>query len=148
MKKVFLIHGPNFDILELRDRASYGGLSLADIENCVRDALEPASVALESFQSNCEGQIVECIHKALRENADAIIINAAAYSHTSIAILDALSCYQGPILEVHLSNIFRREQFRHGSYVSLAATGIICGLGLHGYRAAAQAVIELIGGRS
>ncbi len=143
-KRVFLIHGPNFNILELRDQNSYRGLSLAEIESQVREPLEKVGISLEAYQSNSEGIIVEFIHRAILEQISAIIINAAAYSHTSVAILDALSCFHGPIIEVHLSNIFRREPYRHHSYVSSVATGVICGLGLNGYVAAAHTVIEIL----
>lgn len=143
-KKVSLIHGPNFNILELRDQNNYRGLSLAEIESQVREQLKKVGIGLDTYQSNSEGNIVECIHKAILEKISAIIINAAAYSHTSIAILDALSCFHGPIIEVHLSNIFRREPYRHHSYVSSVATGVICGLGLNGYLAATQTIIEIL----
>lgn len=137
-RDVFLIHGPNFNILELRDKSVYGDLTLSAIESAVFSALCEYDLVMKASQSNFEGDIIEKIHIAIKEKAFGIIINAAAYSHTSVGILDALSCFCGQIVEVHLSNIFRRESFRHRSFVADVATGVVCGLGLDGYISAAH----------
>jgi 3-dehydroquinate dehydratase II len=142
---VFILNGPNLNLLGVRDPTIYGRHTLGDIEE--RCAARAASLDLEiDFrQSNHEGQLVDWIQEA-RESADGIILNAGALTHTSVALLDALSAAELPIIEVHLSNIFRRESFRHHSYVSLAANGVICGLGAQGYELALDAIARLIGG--
>jgi len=144
---VFILNGPNLNLLGVRDPSIYGRDSLGDIEE--RCTVRAASLALEiDFrQSNHEGQLVDWIHEA-RESADGIILNAGALTHTSVAVLDALSAAALPIIEVHLSNIFRRESFRHHSYVSLVANGVICGLGAQGYELALDAIARLIGGNA
>jgi 3-dehydroquinate dehydratase II len=140
---VFILNGPNLNLLGVRDPSIYGRDTLGDIEE--RCTARAASLGLEiDFrQTNHEGQLVDWIQEA-RESADGIILNAGAFTHTSVAVLDALSAAGLPIIEVHLSNIFRRERFRHHSYVSLAATGVICGLGAQGYELALDAVARLI----
>jgi 3-dehydroquinate dehydratase II len=142
---VFILNGPNLNLLGVRDPSMYGRHTLGDIEE--RCAARAASLDLEiDFrQSNHEGQLVDWIQEA-RESADGIILNAGALTHTSVALLDALFAAELPIIEVHLSNIFRRESFRHHSYVSLAANGVICGLGAQGYELALDAITRLIGG--
>jgi 3-dehydroquinate dehydratase II len=140
---VFVLNGPNLNLLGARDPAVYGLDTLADIEaRCLARAAD-LGLAIEFRQSNHEGQIVDWIQEA-RESADGIVLNAGALTHTSVAILDALAASELPVVEVHLSNIFRREPFRHHSYVSLAATGVICGLGAQGYELALDAVAALI----
>lgn len=138
-KPVLIINGPNLNMLGAREPEIYGHETLADIEAKCRAHAEPLGLELAFFQSNAEGDIVSRIHAAMKD-ASAIIINAGALTHTSIAILDALSMLKMPIMEVHLSNIFKRESFRHHSYVSVAATGIICGLGSEGYLHAISAI--------
>jgi 3-dehydroquinate dehydratase II len=140
---VFILNGPNLNLLGVRDPSIYGRDTLGDIEE--RCTARAASVDLEiDFrQTNHEGQLVDWIQEA-RESADGIILNAGAFTHTSVAVLDALSAAGLPIIEVHLSNIFRRESFRQHSYVSLAATGVICGLGAQGYELALDAMARLI----
>jgi 3-dehydroquinate dehydratase-2 len=144
---VFILNGPNLNLLGVRDPSIYGGDTLGDIEE--RCAARAASLGLEiDFrQSNHEGQLVDWIQEA-RESADGIILNAGALTHTSIALLDTLSAAAVPVIEVHLSNIFRREDFRRHSYVSLAANGVICGLGALGYELALDAIASLIEGES
>jgi 3-dehydroquinate dehydratase II len=140
---VFVLNGPNLNLLGVRDPAVYGLDTLADIEaRCLARAAD-LDLQIDFRQSNHEGQLVDWIQEA-RESADGIVLNAGALTHTSVAILDALSASDLPVVEVHLSNIFRREPFRHHSYVSLAATGVICGLGAHGYELALDAVAALI----
>ena len=131
-RRIQIINGPNLNLLGLREPDIYGRETLADIEkNCARLARE---LGLECgfFQSNHEGRIIDRIQQA-RETADGIIINPGAFTHTSIAILDALNAFEGPVIEVHLSNIHRREAFRHKSYVSLRADGVLAGFGAQGY---------------
>ena len=143
MPTVFILNGPNLNLLGVRDPSIYGHDTLGDIEE--RCTARAASLGLEiDFrQTNHEGQIVDWIQEA-RESADGIILNAGALTHTSVAVLDALAAAELPVVEVHLSNIFRRDRFRHHSYVSLAANGVICGLGAHGYELALDAVARLI----
>ena len=143
MPTVFILNGPNLNLLGVRDPSIYGHDTLGDIEE--RCTARAASLGLEiDFrQTNHEGQIVDWIQEA-RESADGIILNAGALTHTSVAVLDALAAAELPVVEVHLSNIFRRESFRHHSYVSLAANGVICGLGAQGYELALDAMARLI----
>ena len=143
MPTVFILNGPNLNLLGVRDPSIYGNDTLGDIEE--RCTARAASLGLEiDFrQTNHEGQIVDWIQEA-RESADGIILNAGALTHTSVAVLDALAAAELPVVEVHLSNIFRRDRFRHHSYVSLAANGVICGLGAQGYELALDAMARLI----
>ncbi len=139
--RILVLNGPNLNLLGSREPHIYGRETLADIEAACR--LRGAALGLEvDFrQSNSEGELVGWIQEA-RDRTVAIIINAGAYSHTSIAILDALLAVDIPVFEVHLSNIFRREEFRHVSYVSRAAQGVICGLGAAGYQMALEAAAQ------
>jgi 3-dehydroquinate dehydratase II len=140
---VFILNGPNLNLLGVREPSVYGHDTLADIEERCLARAAALDLQIDFRQTNHEGQLVDWIQEA-RESADGIILNAGALTHTSVAILDALSAAQLPVIEVHLSNIFRRESFRHHSYVSLAATGVICGLGAQGYERALDAVANLI----
>jgi 3-dehydroquinate dehydratase II len=140
---VFVLNGPNLNLLGVRDPAVYGRDTLADIEARCLARAAALDLRIDFRQTNHEGQLVDWIQEA-RESADGIVLNAGALTHTSVAVLDALSVAGQPVIEVHLSNIFRRERFRHHSYVSLAATGVICGLGAHGYELALEAVANLI----
>lgn len=143
-KFIYILNGPNLNLLGKREPEIYGNTTLEDVEKaCVAKAAELGCQA-QCFQSNFEGQLVDWIHEA-RENAAAIVINPGAYSHTSIALLDGLTAFEGPVIEVHISNIHQRESFRHHSYVSLRANGVIVGLGAQGYDLAIQAAAELIG---
>ncbi len=136
---VFVLNGPNLNLLGLREPAVYGRTTLPEIEASCRTRAEALGLAVEFRQSNHEGVLVDWVQEA-RTAARGIVINAGAYTHTSIALLDALSAADKPIIEVHLSNIHRRETFRHLSYVSQAALGMICGLGPHGYVLALEAL--------
>lgn len=138
--KVLLIHGPNFGVLELRESDIYGSLSLAQIEDSVKTWGKSEGLLIEVFQSNSEGSLVDTVNQATRDRLDGIIVNAGAYTHTSIALYDAFKAFSGCIVEVHLSNIFRREEFRQHSYISRVATGTISGFGLAGYKAAVGAM--------
>jgi 3-dehydroquinate dehydratase II len=140
---VFVLNGPNLNLLGVRDPAVYGRDTLADIEARCLTRAAALDLRLEFRQTNHEGLLVDWIQEA-RESADGIVLNAGALTHTSVVVLDALSAADLPVIEVHLSNIFRREPFRHHSYVSLAARGVICGLGAHGYELALEAVAKLI----
>ena len=140
---VLILNGPNLNMLGVRQPGIYGRETLEDIETACRQRAEQLGLDSDFRQSNHEGELVTWIQEA-RSHHDAIVINAGAYSHTSIAILDALSSAERPVIEVHLSNIHRREPFRHTSYVSAAATGIICGLGSQGYLLALDAAKRLI----
>lgn len=141
--KILVVNGPNLNLLGEREPAVYGRTTLADIEKSCRRRAKTLGLAVDFRQSNDEGELVTWIQEARAGHA-AIVINAGAYSHTSIAILDALQAFAGPIIEVHLSNIYRRETFRHHSHVSAAARGVICGLGPTGYLLALEALAELL----
>ncbi|MBC7158229.1 MAG: type II 3-dehydroquinate dehydratase [Rhodobacteraceae bacterium] len=140
---ILLLNGPNLNLLGRRQPEIYGHETLADVEAQCREVLAGAGLALEARQSNHEGQLVDWIHEA-REGAAGIVINPGAYSHTSVAILDALNAFEGPVLEVHVSNIHRREAFRHHSFVSGRADGVIAGFGVQGYALAMQRMAALV----
>jgi len=140
---VFILNGPNLNLLGVREPATYGYDTLADVEQRCLARAEALDLTIDFRQTNHEGQMVDWIHEA-REAADGIIINAGALTHTSVAVLDALNAADLPVIEVHLSNIFRRESFRHHSYVSLAARGGIFGLGPQGYELALEALASVI----
>jgi 3-dehydroquinate dehydratase-2 len=142
-QRIDILNGPNLNLLGVREPQIYGHQTLADVEQLCRGFAKTRDLEVAFRQSNHEGQIIDWIQEA-RASAAAIIINPAGFTSTSIAILDALKTFEGPIVEVHLSNIHRREAFRHHSYVSLAATGVICGLGTHGYVLALEAIADLI----
>ena len=143
-KTVFLINGPNLNLLGKREPAIYGADSLDDVANRYEALAKPAGFDLKSMQSNHEGQIIDWIHQA-RDEAEAIIINPGAFTHTSVAIYDALQAYEGLVFEVHISNVHKREAFRHHSYVSARAEGVIAGFGIEGYELALRRVISLLG---
>ena len=145
MPTVFILNGPNLNLLGVREPSVYGHDTLGDIEERCAARAASLDLQIDFRQTNHEGQLVDWVQEA-RESADGIILNAGALTHTSVAVLDALSAADLPIIEVHLSNIFQRESFRHHSYVSLAARGVICGLGAHGYELALEAIAHLIEG--
>lgn len=143
IKKLYILNGPNLNLLGTREPEKYGNTSLENvkslcIEKCISNELD-----LHFFQSNFEGEIIEEIHKA-NNNACGIIINAGALTHTSIGILDALTMFDGPKIEIHITNVYAREDFRHKSFISPVATGIIAGLGVNSYVLAIEAIKELI----
>ena len=140
---ILVLNGPNLNLLGTRETDVYGTYSLAEIEASVRHRAAAAKLEVEFHQSNSESQLVDWVQSA-RDRAAGLIINAGAYTHTSVALLDALRAIEIPIVEVHLSNIFRREEFRHHSYVSQAATGMITGFGPQGYDMAVDAITSLI----
>ncbi|GLQ09677.1 3-dehydroquinate dehydratase [Devosia yakushimensis] len=140
-KRVLVLNGPNLNLLGMREPEIYGRTTLSDIEALCRSAGDELRLAVDFRQSNHEGELVTWIQEA-RNGADAILINPAAYSHTSVAIHDALKAVGLPVAEVHLSNIHQREPFRHHSYVSAVAYGVICGFGAAGYKLALHALAE------
>jgi 3-dehydroquinate dehydratase-2 len=145
MKPVFVINGPNLNLLGLRQPEIYGAETLADVVAGLQHLGVALGLVVDARQSNHEGEIVEMIHSA-RNDAAGIIINPGAYSHTSVAILDALNAYDGPVLEVHISNIHKREAFRHHSFVSARADGVIAGFGTMGYALALRRMAAVLGG--
>jgi 3-dehydroquinate dehydratase II len=140
---ILVLNGPNLNLLGVREPKTYGSETLADIEEACLERAAALDLALDFRQSNHEGQLVDWIQEA-RESADGIIINAGAYTHTSIAILDALRACELPIIEVHLSNIFAREPYRHHSYISSIARGVICGFGAQSYILALDAIAYVL----
>lgn len=135
MNSILVIHGPNLNLLGTREPEIYGAQTLADINHNLQQSAQSKGIRLNTFQSNHEGEIVEAIHRA-RGQYQAIIINPAAFTHTSVAIRDALAGVDIPFVEVHLSNVYQREAFRHHSFFSDLAVGVISGLGAYGYEAA------------
>jgi 3-dehydroquinate dehydratase-2 len=142
-KKILVIHGPNLNTLGTREPEIYGSKTLDDINDDLIKQGETLGAHVETFQSNHEGAIVDKIQEAVG-NIDAFIINPAAYTHTSIAIRDAVLLLEIPVIEIHLSNIYKRETFRHKSMISDVATGQIAGFGVHGYKMALEAAVNLI----
>jgi 3-dehydroquinate dehydratase-2 len=140
---VYVLNGPNLNLLGKRQPHIYGHETLADVETDCRRVAAELELELRFHQSNREYEIVEWIHEA-RENACGIVINPAAFTHTSVAILDALNAFEAPIIEVHISNVHRREEFRRHSYVSLRADGVIAGLGTQGYTLALRRLAHLL----
>ena len=141
-KTIWVLHGPNLNLLGTREPGVYGATTLAQIDTMLREDGTAAGVRVESFQSNHEGALVDRIHAARDAGVDFIVINPAAFTHTSVAIRDALAGVAIPFVEVHLSNVHKREPFRHHSYFSDLAVGVIAGLGPTGYRCALQFAIE------
>lgn len=144
MKTVLLLNGPNLNLLGTREPQIYGSTTLADIEKHITALGTQLGVAVACYQSNSEGELVDRIHHAREEGAAAAIVNAGAYTHTSVALRDALAAAGKPFIEVHLSNVHAREPFRRHSYFSDLAQGVICGLGAHGYSAALDFAIEYL----
>jgi 3-dehydroquinate dehydratase-2 len=144
LPEILLLNGPNLNMLGQREPEVYGRQTLADIEAACRAKAAALSLALDFRQSNAEGELIGWI-QAARGAAAGIVINPAGLTHTSVSLLDALVLTELPVVEVHLSNIFRREAFRHVSYVSRAARGVITGFGAHGYLLALEAIAEIVG---
>lgn len=143
---IFILNGPNLNLLGVRQPTIYGCETLADIKTACRHYAAVLGLAVDFRQSNHEGELVSWIQEA-RSQAAGIILNAGAYTHTSVAILDALLISERPVIEVHLSNVYARESFRHHSYITPVAIGLIAGFGGHGYRLALAAMVELLAGR-
>ena len=147
MTSAYVLNGPNLNLLGMREPEIYGTATLADVERSCLEVANELGWALEFRQTYREGELVDWIQEA-REKADGIVLNAGAYTHTSIAILDALNAAARPVIELHLSHVFRRESFRHTSYVAPAAHGLICGFGPKGYELAIEAMADLLTGKA
>lgn len=141
---IYVLNGPNLNLLGKRQPEIYGRETLADVEAAAVETAKAQGLSVRFLQSNAEHQLIDWIHEA-REEASAIIINPGAYTHTSVAILDALNTFAGPVMEVHISNVHKREEFRRHSYVSLRADGVIAGCGTQGYLLAIERVARVLG---
>ena len=140
---IIIINGPNLNLLGQREQKQYGKTTFNDLKVLCEKKCEELELSLEFYQSNIEGEIVNAIQKSI-DSSDGIIINAAGFTHTSVSIRDALAIFKGPSIELHISNIYKREEFRHKSLISGVCTGIICGLGTNGYILAINAMQELL----
>jgi len=140
-KLIYILNGPNLNLLGEREPEIYGAISLKDIESSLIEIANENDIEISIHQSNHEGELIDLVHEASKK-ADGIIINPAGYTHTSIALYDALIASEVPIMEVHISNIYKREEFRHNSYVSKSAEGVISGLGIDGYKFALQFILN------
>jgi 3-dehydroquinate dehydratase II len=142
-KTIYILNGPNLNLLGKRQPEIYGHETLADVEKQCSEVGKGFGLAVKLLQSNREGNLIDWIHEA-RDKAAGIIINPGALTHTSIAILDALNAFEGPVLEVHISNVHKREAFRHHSYVSMRADGVMAGFGVEGYALAMRRMASLV----
>ena len=143
MSKILIINGPNLNLLGEREQSQYGSTTFNDLKQMCQKTSEDIGIKLDFKQSNIEGELVNIIQEA-RNDYNGLIINAAGFTHTSVAIRDALSIFKNPIIELHISNIYKREEFRHKSLISGVVTGIICGLGVNGYILAINAMHDLL----
>ena len=143
ISKILFINGPNLNLLGEREQSQYGSMSFDDLKKKCMEKSKNLSIELDFIHSNIEGEIINMIQNA-NTKYDGIIINAAGFTHTSVAIRDALSIYKKPIIELHISNIYKREDFRHKSLISAVVTGIICGLGTNGYILAINSMHEIL----
>ena len=143
MKKIIILNGPNLNLLGEREKNQYGTFTLKDVEKNCNNYANQNNIKLFLFQSNIEGELIDQIQKA-RNNQDGLIINAGGYTHTSIAIHDALKILKIPIIELHISNIYNREEFRHKSLISKVANGVICGFGAEGYIMSLEAMKKFL----
>jgi len=144
MRRVLVLNGPNLNMLGVREPDQYGHLSLDEIVEQLENLADVYRVRLDHFQSNSEAELIERIHEAWRDGTDFILINPAAFTHTSVALRDALAAVRIPFIEIHISNVYQREPFRKHSYFSDLARGVIAGLGPQGYLLALQAAVELM----
>jgi 3-dehydroquinate dehydratase-2 len=143
-KKILVLHGPNLNLLGVREPQHYGNVTLEDINRRLAERALAAGVALEALQSNSEAELIGKVQSLATAKVDFVIINPAAFTHTSVALRDALAAVKVPFIEVHLSNVHAREAFRHHSYFSDIAVGVICGLGAQGYELALDYVLNTI----
>ena len=143
MNKIIILNGPNLNLLGEREADQYGSITLKEIENSCKDYANKNKIDLTFFQSNLEGELVNQIQNS-RNNQDGLIINAGGYTHTSVAIHDALKILKIPIIELHISNVYNREAFRHTSLIGKIAKGVICGFGDYGYLMALQATVKIL----
>ena len=148
MRRLLVLHGPNLNLLGTREPEVYGRVTLAEIDQALVTRAKEAGVELTTFQSNHEGKLVDRVQAARTEKVEFILINPAAYTHTSVALRDALAGVAIPFVEIHLSNVHRREPFRHHSYFSDVAEGVICGLGWKGYLYALEFALERLASSS
>lgn len=148
MSGILVLHGPNLNMLGIREPETYGSMTLADIDQQLASLAQQADIACQVLQSNSEAVLIDAIHQAHQDAVQYIVINPAAYTHTSVALRDALLATNIPFIEVHLSNVYQREAFRHHSYFSDIAQGVICGLGYKGYLYAMQNAIDYIQNQS
>jgi len=144
-KTIYVLNGPNLNSLGVREPEKYGHSTLADVEKLCRDTAKRFGLAVEFRQTNREGEIVDWFHEAKAKKAAGVVVNPAGYSHTSIAILDAINAVAIPTIEVHITNIHQREEYRHHSYISKGAKAVICGFGVAGYALAIEGLAGLIG---
>ena len=143
MNNIIIINGPNLNLLGEREQSQYGKITFNDLKNLCMEYSKKIGINVDFTQSNIEGEIVTIIQEA-RKKYDGLIINAAGFTHTSVSIRDALAIYKKPIIELHISNIYKREEFRHKSIISGVVTGIICGLGINGYILAINSMHEML----
>ena len=143
--KILVLHGPNLNMLGTREPGIYGSVCLDDVNRLIRGKAEKAGIQVEIFQSNIEGELISMIHKGA--SFDGIILNPAGYGHTSIAMMDAMKSVATPVVEVHLSNVHAREEYRHHTYTSSAALGVITGFGAESYLLAVDALISIAAGK-
>jgi 3-dehydroquinate dehydratase-2 len=147
-KTIYVLNGPNLNSLGVREPEKYGHSTLADVETLCRETAKRFGLAVEFRQSNREGEIVDWFHEAKAQQAVGVVINPAGYTTTSVAILDAILAVQIPTVEVHITNIHQREEFRHQSYISKGAKAVICGFGAAGYALAIEGLASLIGAKA
>jgi 3-dehydroquinate dehydratase-2 len=143
-KTVYVLNGPNLNLLGTREPKIYGRATLADVEKLCRETGKRHQFSIEFRQTNHEGEIVDCVHEAAGRNAAGIIINPGAYTHTSIALRDAISAVEVPVIEIHISNIFARESFRHMSHIAPVAKASLCGFGIAGYALAIDGLASIV----
>ncbi len=143
MKKIIILNGPNLNLLGEREKKEYGTFTIKDIEKSSTEYAKKNGIELTLFQSNLEGELIDKIQSS-RKDQDGLIINAGGYTHTSVSIHDALKILKIPIIELHISNIYNREEFRHNSLISKVANGVICGFGLDGYKMALEAMKNIL----
>ena len=142
--KILVINGPNLNFLGIREKGIYGTQDYNYLVQLLQEKANQENIDLEIFQANGEGEIIDCIQKAYKNHTDGIVINPGAYTHYSIAIRDALASIEVPIIEVHITNVHKREEFRHQSVTAPVCTGQIVGLGLHGYLLAIDAILNMV----
>jgi len=147
-KTIYVLNGPNLNSLGVREPEKYGHSTLAEVETLCRETAKRFGLAVEFRQSNREGEIVDWFHEAKAQQAVGVVINPAGYTTTSVAILDAILAVQIPTVEVHITNIHQREEFRHHSYISKGAKAVICGFGAAGYALAIEGLASLIGAKA
>jgi 3-dehydroquinate dehydratase-2 len=145
-KSVYVLNGPNLNLLGTREPATYGSATLKDVERLCRDRAKAHGLEVAFHQSNHEGELIDLIHEAAAKSAAGIVLNAGGYTHTSVAIRDAVAAVSVPVIEVHVSNIFAREPFRHHSYIAGVAKASLCGFGITGYALALDGLAALTGG--